>query len=330
MNSTKALFDIDSIITQLNKEISYIQYGDHPNELYEPIRYLMALNGKRLRPLLVILGNYLFSDTYLNDLKPAIAVEVFHNFTLMHDDIMDNAPLRRGMPTVHEKWNNNIAILSGDVMLVQAYDLFLNLPPEQLCKVLIAFNKCAAEVCEGQQTDMNFEKRELVSEKEYLEMIRQKTAVLLGFSLKLGGIMANAEQKELDLLQQLGENIGIGFQLKDDLLDVFGEKNKTGKQIGGDIIANKKTFLLIEAIEKANSEELKSLNHWLSLQEFDKDEKVNAITSIYEQLNIKFITENKIKDFFGKGYDCLYQLNANASKKEYLKNFIEKLIGRDS
>ncbi len=330
MNSTKALFDVESIITQLNKEISLLQYGDQPNELYEPIRYLMALNGKRLRPLLVILGNYLFSDTYLNDLKPAIAVEVFHNFTLMHDDIMDNAPLRRGMPTVHEKWNNNIAILSGDVMLVQAYELFLNLPSNQLRKVLIAFNKCAAEVCEGQQTDMNFEKRELVSEKEYLEMIRQKTAVLLGFSLKLGGIIGNAEQKELDLLQHLGENIGIGFQLKDDLLDVFGEKNKTGKQIGGDIIANKKTFLLIQAIEKANPEELKNLNHWLSIKNFDNDEKVSAITIIYEQLNIKSITGNKINEYFNKAYHCLDELNADTNKKKYLKSFIEKLIGRDS
>lgn len=282
-----------------------------------------------MRPVLTLLGSYLFTDHWQAFTKQAIAVEVFHNFTLMHDDIMDQAPLRRGSPTVHTKWNNNVAILSGDVMLVNAYQLLLDLEPEQLKPVLLSFSHCAAQVCEGQQIDMNFEAKPQVSVDDYLEMIRLKTAVLLGFSLEMGGIMAGASQKNTQLLRQMGESIGIGFQLKDDLLDVFGEQEKVGKQVGGDIIANKKTFLLIKALQLAEGKDLENLHYWLGKENFDPEEKVKAITDIYKQLNIQQVTEAKMNEYFSIGLHCLESLEADPKKKELLKNFINKIISRD-
>ncbi len=323
-------FDLEKAHHLLSQEISQQQYGSHPPELYEPIRYIMNLGGKRMRPLLVLIGNYLFSDNYDNHIKAAVAVEVFHNFTLMHDDIMDNAPLRRGKPTVHEKWNPNVAILSGDVMLVQAYEMLLAVKAEKLPWVLKAFNRCAAEVCEGQQIDMNFEFRNDVSETEYLEMIRLKTAVLLGFSLALGGMLADASPENILLLKELGENIGVGFQLKDDLLDVFGDQEKVGKQVGGDIIANKKTFLLIKALENAKSDDLNQLKFWISQKEFDKEEKVKAVTAIYNKLNIKTLTESKMNEYFQQGLQSLEKMQTDDFRKAFLKGFIEKLMQRES
>jgi len=212
---------IEEYLQQLNAELATQNYGDNPEELYAPIRYLMSLGGKRMRPLLVLLAYGLKHEEVDEIIVPALAVEVFHNFTLMHDDIMDNAPIRRGKATVHEKWDPNIAILSGDTMMVKAYDMMLDVSPALLPLVLRKFNKCAVEVCEGQQYDMNFESREAVDEEEYLEMIRLKTAVLLGFSLELGGILAGLDEESSDLLREFGVNIGLGFQLKDDLLDVY-------------------------------------------------------------------------------------------------------------
>lgn len=233
---------VESYLGLIEKEIAKYQYGESPAELYEPISYIMALGGKRLRPLLTMLSYSLYRNDPEKILKAAVAVEVFHNFTLMHDDIMDNAPLRRGQATVHEKWNANVAILSGDVMLVKAYDLLLESNPARLKEVIAKFNKCAAEVCEGQQHDMNFETLSQVNESEYLEMIRQKTSALLGFSLELGAILADAPESDCLLLKNMGESIGMGFQLQDDLLDVYADQEKFGKLVGGDIIANKKRF----------------------------------------------------------------------------------------
>jgi geranylgeranyl diphosphate synthase type II len=322
--------NIQQALQTLNQTIASLEYGQRPAELYEPIRYMMALSGKRMRPLLTLLSAHIFSDDWQKAIKPAIAVEVFHNFTLMHDDIMDKAPLRRGQPTVHTQWNENIAILSGDVMLVSAYELLAEVDPGQLKQVLLRFNRCAAQVCEGQQWDMNFERLETVSETEYLEMIQLKTAVLLGFSLELGGIIAGADAIATELLKQVGTNIGIGFQLKDDLLDVFGEQEKFGKQVGGDIIANKKTFLLIEALEKANDEEKRALDYWLNIAVFDKEEKVRAVTAIYNQLNIRQLTEAKMNHFFALGLSYLDQLSADESRKALLRQFVEQLIHRES
>ncbi|MEL6560094.1 MAG: polyprenyl synthetase family protein [Bacteroidota bacterium] len=320
---------IEQYLQKLNAELDSISYGDEPVELYEPIRYLMSLGGKRMRPLLVLLAYGLKEDNPDDILLPALAVEVFHNFTLMHDDIMDNAPIRRGKPTVHEKWNENIAILSGDTMMVKAYDMMLDVNKDLLPVVLRKFNKCAVEVCEGQQLDMNFESRELVSEEEYLEMIRLKTAVLLGFSLELGGILAGFDQQSTDLLRDFGVNIGIGFQLKDDLLDVYGDKEKFGKQVGGDIVSNKKTFLLINALRLAEGEQKKELDKWLNTTDFDNAEKVDAVTKIYDGLDIREMTKTRINAYFEKGFDALKNLSVSEAQKKPLLDFTNYLINRE-
>lgn len=313
----------------LNKKLEDIDFGQHPEELYAPISYILELGGKRMRPILVLIAYHLYKEKPEDILVPALAVEVFHNFTLMHDDIMDQAPLRRGRPTVHEKWNHNVAILSGDTMLVKAYDLLLQVPPEKLPGVIRSFNKVAAEVCEGQQIDMNFEAVEKVSEAEYLEMIRLKTAVLLGFSLELGAMLGDASPSDARLLKSFGENIGIGFQLKDDLLDVYGDQAKVGKQAGGDIIANKKTFLLINALEKSTGDDRKQLENWLLVKNFDKQEKINAIRSIYDRNGIKELTENKVNEFFAKASQQLSSLPVPAEKKQLLHDFANYLIARE-
>ncbi len=320
---------INKYLEIVDQEISSYSYGVEPVELYEPIKYILDLGGKRLRPLLTMLSYALYKDDVEKTSKAAAAVEVFHNFTLMHDDIMDNAPLRRGKKTVHEKWNSNIAILSGDVMLVRAYDLLLESESKNIKKVIKKFNKCAAEVCEGQQFDMKFESDEVVSEREYLNMIRLKTAVLLGYSLELGGLLADTNDDQCDLLNAIGENIGMGFQLKDDLLDVYADQAKFGKQVGGDIIANKKTFLLIKALELAKGEDKQKLAYWLSLTDFDPEKKVKEVTGIYDRLGIKTLTENLMNDYFEKGICQINQLNAREKNKTQLKDFFVQLINRE-
>ncbi|GAB3181147.1 polyprenyl synthetase family protein [Telluribacter humicola] len=319
----------EQLLQVLQTDIEQNTYGEHPVELYEPIRYIMSLSGKRLRPLMTLMAAALYTDDWQRALKPAQAVEVFHNFTLMHDDIMDQAPLRRGQPTVHEKWNTNIAILSGDVMLVRAYDLLLDVEVDRIRKVLARFNQTAAEVCEGQQLDINFETRWDVSEQEYLEMIRLKTSVLLGFALELGGIIGGADEEATQLLYEAGVSMGVGFQLKDDLLDVYGDPAKFGKQVGGDIIANKKTFLLIEALERAQGETRAELDRWLSEKEFDKEEKVKAVTTIYDSLGIRTFTEQKINEYFSRGFDCLERVPADPARKAPLLGFVHQLVERE-
>ncbi|WP_373512130.1 polyprenyl synthetase family protein [Persicitalea sp.] len=320
----------DQLLQALQTEIEQNNYGDQPAELYEPIRYIMSLSGKRLRPLMTLMAAALYTDDWQKALKPAHAVEVFHNFTLMHDDIMDCAPLRRGQPTVHEKWNANIAILSGDVMLVRAYDLLLDVEGNHIKRVLTRFNDTAAAVCEGQQLDMNFETRWDVTEAEYLNMIRLKTSVLLGFALELGGIVAGADKEATTLLYQAGVSMGIGFQLKDDLLDVYGDPARFGKQVGGDIIANKKTFLLIEALERAKGLTRKQLDDWLDEKDFDKEEKVKTVTDIYDSLKIRTFTEQKITEHFDQGFDCLERLKVDPTRKKPLLSFVHQLVEREN
>ncbi|MGM0581402.1 MAG: polyprenyl synthetase family protein [Bacteroidota bacterium] len=321
---------IKEYIVSINSAIEKEHFGDKPQELYEPIRYIMSLGGKRMRPLLSLLSYQLYQDN-VNEVIPAsIAVEIFHNFTLMHDDIMDNAPLRRGQQTVHEKWNDPVAILSGDVMLVKAYQqLAAHCPKEKLTEVLEKFNQCAIEVCEGQQIDMNFEEQEEVHEADYIEMIRLKTAVLLGFSLEFGGILAMDNEADHALLYQMGVNAGIGFQLMDDLLDVYADQDKFGKQVGGDIIANKKTYLLIKARELASGENSIKLHEWLRAQDFDNEEKVNAVKSIYDELSIKELTEAKMNEYFEKAFQNLEDLDAPSEKKIIIKDFFNYLINRE-
>ncbi len=280
-----------------------------------------------MRPMLVMLSYSIYKKDAEKIVSYAAAVEAFHNFTLMHDDIMDKAPLRRGKATVHEKWNVNTAILSGDVMLVRVYDMFLSLEGPKLNQVLRAFNQCAAEVCEGQQWDMEFESKAKVTEAQYIEMIRLKTAVLLGFSLELGAILADAPKADQIALREFGVNIGIGFQLKDDLLDVYADQKKFGKQVGGDIISNKKTFLLIKALEKAKGKQQKELKEWLSAKKFNAKKKVAAITGIYDALGISELTEIKVNQYFEKGFDRLQELNSDNST---LVDFTEELMARQT
>ena len=301
-------------------------YGTHPVELYEPISYLMSLGGKRLRPALTLMGYHLFKDDWESALKPAMAVEVFHNFSLMHDDIMDEAPLRRGQPTVHEKWNRDVAILSGDVMLVAAYELLSEAPAHQLKTILKRFNRTAAEVCEGQQMDMNFASRSTVTEHEYIEMIKLKTSVLLGFALELGGLVADQPPAVIEKLYSIGVHMGIGFQLKDDLLDVYGDPEKFGKQVGGDIIENKKTWLMLKAIEQCKSADL---NQWLTKSDFDKTEKVKAVTAIFDSLNIKKQAEEKIDQYFSSAMKSIDELPISDTRKEIILNFGKNLQQRE-
>ena len=317
-------------INLIEQQLSSYNFGNRPPELYEPIHYILSLGGKRIRPVLTLMSCELFDDEIEKALMPAIGVEVFHNFTLLHDDIMDNAPLRRGKKTVHEKWDDNAAILSGDVMLVKAYELFLNYKQNNLQKILLKFNACAAEVCEGQQYDMNFETRNEVSEEEYLEMIRLKTAVLLGFSIELGAIIGGAQDSLSTELYEFGINIGLGFQLKDDLLDAFGNADKFGKQVGGDILANKKTYLLIKALELAKGELKDELNFWLKKKMFEPGEKVNAVLNIYNKLGIKKLSETKMNDYFDRGIKLLEDLDIKHEKKKPLMDLTLKLIDREN
>lgn len=317
-------------VDALQNELQSIQYGQSPPELYDPIRYIMSLGGKRMRPLMTLMAAYLFTDDWQKAIRPALAVEVFHNFTLMHDDIMDQAPLRRSQPTVHEKWNGNVAILSGDVMLVNAYQLLLAVEADKLKPALERFSRTAAEVCEGQQMDMNFETRWDVTEDEYIDMIRLKTSVLLGYALELGGLIAGADAETTRHLYEGGMNIGVGFQLKDDLLDVYGDPAKFGKQVGGDIIANKKTFLLIEALQQAQGEIKEELTGWLNKTTFDKAEKVQAVTAIYDRLGIRELTEGRITAYFDRGFANFDQVNAKPDRKKLLIQFASQLVERES
>lgn len=313
----------------IEQEIKKHKFGQEPVSLYEPIRYLMGLGGKRMRPLLTLLAYGLFKNDPKKIVSYAVAVEAFHNFTLMHDDIMDNAPLRRGNVTVHEKWNVNTAILSGDVMLVKVYDMMLALEAGKLKTILQAFNKCAAEVCEGQQWDMEFETIDHVSEKQYINMIRLKTAVLLGFSLELGAILADAPAEDQRALREFGINIGIGFQLKDDLLDAYADPKKFGKQVGGDILANKKTYLLIKAIEKANGKQKLELKSLMSGKKINPKKKIEAVKEIYNALNIPDQTGKIINQYFERGFKNLNKLTCNPESKLVLRKFTENLIGRE-
>jgi geranylgeranyl diphosphate synthase type II len=309
---------MERYLAMLESEIRKHRFGSRPASLYEPIRYIMALGGKRLRPLLTLLSYSLYKKNPESILRYAVAVEAFHNFTLMHDDIMDKAPLRRGKATVHEKWNINTAILSGDVMLVKVYDLFLGLGPDKLEDVISLFNECAAGVCEGQQWDMEFESMPLVTEAEYIQMIRLKTAILLGFSLELGALLADAPRADQRLLREAGISLGIGFQLKDDLLDVYADKKKFGKQVGGDIIANKKTFLLIKALEKSSGPDRRELQRWIGAKKFDKRKKVVAVTALYDKLGIHALTENKMRGHFKKGFAAMEKLSAKENTPELI------------
>jgi len=312
----------------LETAIKNLKFPENPKHLYEPITYIINLGGKRIRPLLVLMSTELFGKNPNDAVHAAMAIEVFHNFTLVHDDIMDNAPLRRGKATVHEKWSTNTAILSGDVMMVEANKNLAKVNPLFLKDALDTFNATAQGVCEGQQLDMEFENRDDVTIDEYINMIRLKTAVLLGGALKLGAIIAEASEKDADLIYQFGENIGIAFQLQDDILDVYADPEKFGKQVGGDIIANKKTFLLLKAFELAERENLHSLQTWTEYEEFDVKEKVEAIKQVYDVLNIQNIAKETMDNYMNKALTLMERINVSNDAKANLLDLTKQLMAR--
>lgn len=314
----------------IEQEINQLQYPKNPKELYEPITYLMQLGGKRLRPALVLMATDLFGGEIKKAIPAALAIETFHNFTLMHDDIMDKAPLRRGKQTVHVKWSESVAILSGDVMFVEAFKLMIQVEANILPQVLNVFNNTAVGVCEGQQIDMNFETSTEVSIADYLEMIRLKTAVLLGGALKIGALIGNSSVTDADKLYDFGVNLGIAFQLQDDILDVYGDPEKFGKQVGGDILANKKTFLLIKAKALASENQLNELNYWLNITDINHPEKVKAVTHIFNDLAIKSIAEKEMQAYAQLGLENLLSINLEDERKITLKAFAESLISREN
>ena len=318
--------DIQELSVLIEKEIQQISYPKTPELLYDPICYIMGLKGKRMRPILLLMAHQLFDKDITKAISPALAIEVFHNFTLLHDDIMDNAPLRRGNSTVHEKWNNNVAILSGDTMVVQAYQLMADVDTSIVKDVLSVFSKAATEVCEGQQWDMDFETQDDVSLSDYMKMIEYKTAVLLAASLQIGGVTAGADKKQQEHLYQFGKNMGIAFQLKDDLLDAFGNPNTFGKQPGGDILANKKTFLYLKALQLVEDVAKKQLqDHYTSE---DSEGKISAVKGIFKSLDIEKHTLDMMKAYYTKAIKHLDAIDSD--NKAPLIGFSEKLMSRIS
>ena len=301
-----------------------------PANLYAPVKYSLEIGGKRLRPILLLLSYNLFSDEIKKAIPAAIAIEVFHNFTLLHDDIMDKAEVRRNQATVHKKFDENSAILSGDAMAFLSYKFLLENKTERLVDVIELFSKTAIEVCEGQQYDMEFENRLDVTESEYLEMIRLKTAVLLACSLKTGALLANAENEIANQLYEYGINIGLAFQLQDDLLDSFGDQKTFGKRIGGDILANKKTYLLIQALENASPELKGELLSWIIKNEFNPENKIKAVKKIYTQLKIKELTQQKIDYYFQKSTQILQNISVSENKLQALFVLGNKILKRDN
>lgn len=318
---------ISELSAVIEGALSKINYPTFPEKLYEPIDYVLGLGGKRMRPILVLMAHQLFEDDVNKAISPALGIEVFHNFTLLHDDIMDKAPLRRGKPTVHEKWDNNVAILSGDTMLVQAYQLITDVDAAVVKQVLGVFSKTAIEVCEGQQLDMDFETQKQVNIEDYLKMIEYKTAVLLGAALQIGGITAGASAQQQNHLYEFGKNMGIAFQLKDDLLDAFGNPETFGKQVGGDIMANKKTYLYLKALELANDNQCADLENYFSIND-NSEAKVEAVKSIFTALDIPNCTTSLMEKYHAKAVKHLDAIDAD--NKEPLFVFAKLLLDRVS
>lgn len=324
MRDYESLFKI--LTVAINTEQQQLN-STSPTQMYEPMAYIIGLGGKRVRPLLTLVGCDLFDVNPNHAIQSALAVELFHNFSLIHDDILDKAPLRRGNTTVHEKWNTDIAILSGDGMMVKSLDELCKSNPVHIHDLLKLFSKTALEVCEGQQYDMNFETQLVVSVNEYINMITFKTAVLLGCSLQMGSICANANTTNQNHIYEFGKNIGIAFQILDDVLDVYATDDKFGKQVGGDIISNKKTFLLLKAFELASVDQNKSLSQLLLSS--NMMEKVEQVTKIYNDLNIKNIATNEANKYTEIALTHLKDIEANANKKESLKQFAFHLLNRE-
>ena len=325
----------NEILDSINAFIEQLPYDRKPYSLYEPIQYVLSLGGKRIRPALMLLSYQLYQDHPEDILMPAVALETYHNYTLLHDDLMDNADLRRGHATVHKRWDANTAILSGDSMLVLAYERMLSFfntqppTPNTQHPILALFTETALQIGEGQQYDMEFERRNDVREEEYIEMIRLKTSVLLACAMKMGAILAGATDADADNLYKYGEQIGLAFQLQDDLLDVYGDSAVFGKAIGGDITSNKKTYMLINALLRANDEQRAELNRWIAATDFDRQEKVAAVTGLYNQIGIRQLCEEKINYYFEQAKQYLTHIHVPEERKQPLIDFTNEMMHRD-
>ena len=322
------MYTADEILDKVNEYIGNLSYGRRPQSLYEPIRYVLSLGGKRIRPTLMLLSYNLFRDDPETILSPACALETYHNYTLLHDDLMDDAPLRRGQQTVHVRWDANTAILSGDSMLVLAFERMQQCDDRHLRDVLRLFTVTALEIGEGQQYDMEFENRNDVTEAEYIEMIRLKTSVLLACAMKIGALLADAPSEDMDNLYKFGEQIGLAFQLQDDYLDVYGDPKVFGKKIGGDITSNKKTYMLINALNKANARQRKELEKWIGCRSFDRDEKVAAVTALYSKIGVDKMAIDCINRYFDEANKYLSAVNLPGARKTELTAYAQKLLHR--
>lgn len=316
------------LLDMVNGAIEKLPYDRKPQSLYAPIRYVLSLGGKRIRPVLMLLAYNLYREDVQSILTQAVAIETYHNYTLLHDDLMDNADMRRGHLTVHKKWDANTAILSGDSMLVMAYQRMENCAPEKLGDVLGLFTETALEIGEGQQYDMDFERRSDVTVEEYVEMIRLKTSVLLACALKIGAILGDAPNDDADNLYRFGERIGLAFQLQDDLLDVYGDANVFGKRIGGDIASNKKTFLLIQAFNNADGRQRAELNRWISAERFDRDEKVKAVRGIYDEIGVREMCLELINNYYEESRLFLQNVALPDDRKVHLRDFALSMLNR--
>lgn len=318
------------ILKKINDFIDQLPYERKPQSLYDPVKYVLSIGGKRVRPVLMLLAYNMYKEDPERILMPACALETYHNYTLLHDDLMDNADVRRGVPTVHRKWDANTAILSGDSMLVLAYHRMLQCDADKQSEVMSLFTETALEIGEGQQYDMEFENRNDVTEAEYIEMIRLKTSVLLACALKIGAILAGASSEDADNLYKFGEQIGLAFQLQDDLLDVYGDPKVFGKAVGGDITCNKKTYMLINAFQRANDKQRAELERWVTAKDFDRNEKVAAVTDIYNQIGIRQICEEKINYYFEESKKYLAKVNVADERKQILRQYTAEMMKRES
>lgn len=323
------MFTTNELLEKINRHISELKFTRQPEGLYEPVSYVLSLGGKRIRPLLMLMAYNLYKEDVEQIFSPATGIEVYHNYTLLHDDLMDKAEMRRGKSTVHKVWNENAAILSGDAMLVLAYQFMAACPSASLKGVLDLFSMTALEICEGQQMDMEFESRKDVSEAEYLEMIRLKTSVLLACSLKIGAVLAGASQEDADRLYDFGINLGVAFQLKDDLLDVYGNPEVFGKNIGGDILYNKKTYLLIKAFERADEQQRRALSFWIDADTYVPEKKITAVTALYDEIGVKNLCESLMEEYTFRARAALLSVAVSDERKQALKELMEQLMFRE-
>ncbi len=324
------MYTFEQILQMVNETVKTVAVGREPEGLYAPIRYALSLGGKRVRPVLMLMAYNLYKEDVVRAMMPAVGIETYHNFTLLHDDLMDRADMRRGMPCVHLKWNENTAILSGDSMLVLAYEYMQQCDVDKLPEVMRLFTKTALEIGDGQQYDIDFESRSDVREEEYIEMIRLKTSVLLACALQIGAVLADAPKEDTEELYRFGEKLGLAFQLQDDYLDVYGDAAVFGKKIGGDILCNKKTYMLINALLHADDAQKSELQKWLVATDCVQEEKIAAVTRLYTQIGVDQMALQRINEYFAEAEGCLARLRLPEERKSVLRDLANRLMNRQS